>query len=888
MKSYGKLLSIGLILFVTAAFAAINLTGLWAGNYSWRIEAKLGPGLITKNGGNLLYLSKDGALYELLASGAYNSLGQISGVVNVVAPPTYIEIDSSKKYVIYVTAQGTAQNVLAVHKIDGSSSNPATTNLSGAAYGVVAYKDSSNNIVIFTATMDNKVCKTIYNTSTDNLQAVTTQNVGGPVKVPPILDSSKQNLYVLTQNGKFYRLDPSGFGAPELRLSLSGEFTVPMAMDESGYIYALNSLGVLYKIDPSGSENNTRPLASCDSAGVLVDGDGFIYVFGGGKVAALNSNLAKLGEYTIGQQITTTPAIVRGDDGKTYLIIPSSQSTSSGKITILSFNSTTGVFTKEWEFTVNSSFPISAAVGVAPKASLMGDQYYFATATNDGTVYAWLINARGPFGIWGMYGQNANRTGFVDVNSMLFKTRIYIKAYDGYYGKELSSTILGSTSRYGLLYDAEVRNNDNSLVAAYPNLRTNETVISRIPEGVPGAQKLVVKFATPTTSTLLFRPNFSTQGTGRPTIDSEFQFRFWDVGQNGYEGSEGDNPANITYRFSDRVLKVFTDATYTFYVYHKYPIQTNSESNTSIYGFFDYNTYRSNPTSAKQTINSSPTHDGKVWYAYKWNIYQWNPDQSTGYDRYTYYDLDKVTLPLKGPAYIEIYYAQLSATITLLLPEFAYGKVRAYLFLDAAPNSIAYNIKLSTKNNITISNVISEQFAPEVNKLSSSVSSNQLNYVLHNFEQPLTGTTRVATIALNLLFPNKVQMNGITNEFFEQFFDIYGYAQLQGQLVDPANLRAKKVYKTNKYLYVVGDFNDDMYVDINDWNLFVARYGTSVSGEELIFNIGPREDFVPPYPNYTNYKAGYLTDTTTNIDENDLYYFASMFGFAVPESERVK
>ena len=887
MRRYVKFLSIGLILLVTATFAALNLTGLWTGNYYWQIPGKSSPGLIAKPMGNLLYLSKDGALYELLATGTYRSLGQISGIVNVVAPPTYIKVGNDQ-YIIYVTAQGTIQNVLSIHRISGSSSVQTTVNLSQAAYGVVAYTDSGS-ITVFTGTMDNRVYRVIYNTSTSTITTIDSVTINGPVKIPPILDPSRQNLYVLTQNGKFYKFDPTNLASPTLRATLSGEFTVPMAMDESGFIYALNNQGVIYKIDPSdGGSIDSRPLSSCDSAGVLIDGNGFIYVFGGGKVAALNSNLLKLGEYTIGQQITTTPAIVRGYDGKTYLIIPSSQNMSSGKITILSFNSTTGVFTKEWEFVVNSSFSISAAVGVAPTGAAEVDDYYFVTATNDGTVYAWKINARGPFGIWGMYGQNAGRTGFVDIASMLFKTKIYIKAYEGGYSKELSSTLLGSTASYGLLYDATIVNADNTVVATYTSLRTNETDFSRIPEGVPGAQKLIVQFSTPTTASLLLRSGFTTQGGTKPATDSEFEFTYWQTGQDGYEGSEGDNPATITFRFSDRNIKVFADATYTFYIYEKYPTNPSFESTRTIYAFYDYEQNKDYPIAASVTINSSPTYNGITWYAYRWNVYQWDPDQSNGYTRNTYYDIDSLKLTAKGPAYIEIYYAQLSATITLLLPEFAYGRVRAYLFLDAATNAVAYNMKLNTKNNVTITNVISEDFLPGVTKLSSTAESNQLNYVLHSFESPLATTTRVATLALNLMFPNKVQMNGTTSEFFEQFFEIYGYAQIQGQLVDPANLRAKKVYRTNRFLYVVGDFDDDLDVDINDWNLFIARYNTSVSGDDLIFNIGPREDFIPPYPNYASYRAGYLTDSTTNIDEEDLYYFASMFGFAVPESERVQ
>jgi hypothetical protein len=101
-------------------------------------------------------------------------------------------------------------------------------------------------------------------------------------------------------------------------------------------------------------------------------------------------------------------------------------------------------------------------------------------------------------------------------------------------------------------------------------------------------------------------------------------------------------------------------------------------------------------------------------------------------------------------------------------------------------------------------------------------------------------------------------------------------------------LRAKRVFRTNQFLYVVGDFNGDFVVDINDWNLFQYKLGTTVSGNEVIYNIGPRDDFTSPYPNYTSYRAGYLKDNTNAVNEEDLYIFAMMFGFAVPASERVR
>ncbi len=600
------------------------------------------------------------------------------------------------------------------------------------------------------------------------------------------------------------------------------------------------------------------------------------------------------GGSSTGQQITTTPAIVKGRDGVTYVIVPSSANGYSGKITILAFNPTAGTLTVEKEWNIPGSFPISAAVGVAPVGAL-NDDYYFATATNDGTVYAWRFDARGPYGIWASYGQNSSHTGFIDASASLFKTRIRLVAKEGFNGYSLGSNFMGAN--YGLLYDATVLNADNSESTGVTQLRTNETNPSKIPEGIPGSQRLRVNFATDTTSTLLFGGNFRNnvmKGINPPSEDSKFKFRMWQtVGSEGYEGSEEDNPATLTYRFNDRTVNLFTDASYTFYVYHKFPLTSNAEATDSIDAIFDYATYKTNPNTAIKTITASTTYLNQEWYAFKWYVYQWNPDAANGlYDFNTYNDRDSVPLYIKGPAYIEIYYAQLSSTVTLLLPDFAYGRTRAYLFLDAATDSVAYTIEATTLQGITIENVESAVFDPSVGQTGweSSVSSNHLKFVRDSIGTPLAKPTRVATLTLNLSFPQGIDFSGLNNESFERYFDMYGYAQVRVQQVEPEALRAKKVYRTNNFLHVVGDFNGDFVVDMNDWNLFVNKYNPNVpvTGADLIYNIGPRDRFNGPYPTLQNYKAGVLTDTTNKVDDKDLNYFAVMFGFVVPESYRVQ
>jgi hypothetical protein len=882
---------------VEVGFSALNLSGLWAGTiFTKNIPDKSGPAIIAKNGGNLLFLAKDGALYEITMAGAIITKGQPSGIINIVAPPTYLEYTGGNNYIIYTTAQGTAGNRLVVHRFTSSPGSTviSTTGINNASYGVNAYiNPTTQQIIIFAGTMNGTLVRVSVDISTPSnptFGASVTANLGGPIKAPPVLNPARTQIYVITQNGRFYVRSASDLSAVR-DFSLSGEFTTPMAMDESGYLYALSNDGTIYKIDPSGNETHARFLSSANSSGPLIDGDGIVYIFGdNGKVVALNSNLAKIGDFNLGQRVTTTPAIVKGLDGVTYLIIPTSNTTGVGRITILSFNSTSGQFTQVWTYNVSDTFPISAAVNVAPLGALYGDNYYFVTATNNGTVYAWQFNARGPYGVWAKYGQNINNTGFIDSTAIAFRTRIYLIAKEGYYGRELSGALLGSTTSYGILYDATVVDANGNPVANYRNYRTNETNLARVVQGIPGSERLVVRFATPTDAKLLIGRYVTPRGGTPPSTDSRFKFKFWKTGPGAYEGSESDNPATITFRYSDRTLEIFTDATYTYYVYHKYPLSNNAEATTIAFGFFDYDVFRTNPTSAVRTINASPVRSGKVFFPYKWEIYQWDPGQLSGYTRRTLYDQDSVTLPLSGPAYLEVYYAELNATVTLLLPEFAYGKTRAYIFLDAATNSVAETIRLRTLQGVTIDRIVSEEYAPNVTKLESLSfkTTDFLQIVLNNFELPLVSTTRVATVALELMFPTRTQFTGVDSNHYLQFFDLYGYAQTLGQNVEPELLRAKRTFRTNQFLYVVGDFNGDFVVDINDWNLFQYKLGTTVSGNEVIYNIGPRDDFSPPYPNYTSYRAGYLTDTSNFVGVDDFLIFAMMFGFAVPASERVR
>ncbi|MFN3328938.1 MAG: hypothetical protein ACK40U_08825, partial [Fervidobacterium pennivorans] len=261
---------------------------------------------------------------------------------------------------------------------------------------------------------------------------------------------------------------------------------------------------------------------------------------------------------------------------------------------------------------------------------------------------------------------------------------------------------------------------------------------------------------------------------------------------------------------------------------------------------------------------------GTTFYAYMWKVYQWDPSALGGYTMTTWYDRDSLDLPLSGPHYVEIYYAQLSATVTLVVPEFAYKNTKAYLYLDVATNTLAHIINLKTKNGVTIKNPTLQTLSG-VSELTSLrvTTQDELKYVLENLALPLPAPTRVATVTLYLDFPNPTSLFSNNNSVFLNYFDLYGYTQVQGQLVDP-NLRAKNVFRLNKFMYLPGDFNDDWAVDINDWLLFRDKLGTTVSGDDMAYNIGPRIDFTPPYPTETDFRAGFLDDPSNKVDSNDL------------------
>ncbi|MEN3042030.1 MAG: hypothetical protein ABDH59_01805, partial [Fervidobacterium sp.] len=281
---------------ISSVIFSFYYEGLWAETGYIKQIGKQGPGLIVKNGGNILFLSKFGELYEITPTGAVTTRGQASGIVNVVAPPAYLEFGSNNNYVVYVSAQAqNQQNKFVIHKVETSS--VVTENIDNASMGLVGYADKTNSkVYAFFGTLSGTIYKSVYNVSGATPIKVAAESamrtVDSPIKIPPILTPDKSKLYVMTSNGNFYETNANTFSTPTLKISISGEFVVPMAMDEAGFVYALSANGILYKIDPSGSEVHVKYLNSASSCGPLIDGEGFIYLFGdNGKVVVLNNNL---------------------------------------------------------------------------------------------------------------------------------------------------------------------------------------------------------------------------------------------------------------------------------------------------------------------------------------------------------------------------------------------------------------------------------------------------------------------------------------------------------------------------------------------------------------------------------------------------------------------
>ncbi len=891
-----------LVLILSSLAFSLQLTPLWPSGERIDRPDFASPGLLVLPNGVVHLVSSEGRWGTLNSTGVLTDRGKNPNYIyNIVAPPIYIHKGGDNYAIAYVSAfEG--ENYLVLR--DTTNATPVViSNSPSSSYGLTGYYNGGYRIY-FGAMNGN-----IYFYNGTNL---TSTSVGVPIKSPPILSPKRDWLYFITQNGKFYKLqlnaDGSFNGVPVKVYDISDEFNAPMAMDENGFIYVASSrYGRIYKLNPAESGNPVPESALIgdivNSASVLVDGNGYIYTFGnGGTVSVFGSQLTFFDSYNLKrdeesdekrENITTTPAIVRGLDGKTYIIIASSNSSAQyGKLTILTFDVATKKLSLVSEKILPGPISIASAVGVAPIGAFEGDDYYFVIATTNGSIFGWKIEGRGPFGPWGQYGQNVYRTNFIDSSAVAFKSYIRLVAKEGYTNRELSPENTNETL-YGLLYDATIVNLDGTVAEVKNNLRTND---AKGVLGNAGAQKLEVAFSTPTTSKILFKDSFLTgivKGSPNITTDATFVFQSWGSNAPGDVKPPAEtNPdlktptASIAFTFSDRIVNILADATYLVYVYHKSPSNVATET---IEIDFKRENFLSDQ-SGYPTVSIGRTNDSNFngYFPYKWEVYQWDPDQPLKYKRTTYGNEDSVRIYRNGPAYIEVYYSVLSATLTTYVPPFIYGPTRAYLVLDAATGTNVFRVEFKPKNGIKIiPDKVLVEYAAGISQMNDLVKTeDEFSVTLHSFENPLTSPTRVATITLWLYTSSPIQMNFTTNSDFEQYFYKYGYAYQQGQLIEFQDLQAKKRFVANKFLYIVGDFNGDLKVDINDWNLFVNKYNSTVSGDDLIYNIGPRKDFVPPYPDKNSYNPGYLDDHGENkVDFKDLTHFAAMFGFAITTDE---
>ncbi len=888
-----------LVLILSSLAFSLELTPLWPGGERIDRPDFPGPGVLAVTNGVVHLVSSESRWGIINSTGVVTDNGiNPTGIPNIVAPPIYITRGGANYTIAYVTAFD-GQNSLILRETNTATSVNIPDTPS-SSYGLTGYYNQSDNQYrIYFGSMNGRLY--FYNTGT----TLTSTNVSAPIKAPPVLSPKKDFVYFITQNGKFYRqkLNTNGtFDGDYFKVyDIADEFNAPMAMDENGFIYVASSkYGRIYKLNPAESGNAIPQSALIgdivNSASVLIDGNGYIYTFGNsGTVAVFDSNLTFYDSYVITDfNITTTPAIVRGFNGKTYILIASTHSNAqSGKLTVLMFDIATNKFSLVTEKILEGPVSLASAVGVGPTGSVQGDDYYFVIATTNGKIYGWKINGRGPFGSWAQYGQNIYRTNFIDSSSVAFSSFIKLVAQEGYSSRLLSPENTHQTY-YGLFYNATRVNLDGTIGATYTSpLRTNA------PNGLAGnagTQRLEVAFTTTSTSAILFKEAFLTgtvKGSPGITQDATFTFESWkSTGPGDVKPPAETHPdlkqstATIAFTFSDREVNVLADATYLVYVYHKAP--TFAATNIIQVPFVRDQFLNNQQTYSTYQIDKTNNASFSGYFPYKWEVYQWDPNESLKYKRTTYGNEDFVKIVRNGPAYIEAYYSVLSATLTTYVPPVVYGPTKAYLILRAASGTNIFRIEFKPKNGIKLipQNVLTE-YATSVSAMNDLVNNqNEFSVTLQSFQNPLTQPSVVATITLSLFASTPTNMNFVNNSDFEQYFDKYGYAYQQGQLIEFEELKAKKVFITNKLLFIVGDFNNDLKVDINDWNLFVQKYNTTVSATDLSYNIGPREDFVPPYPNSSAYSPGILKDNGENkVDFKDLIYFGAMFGFAITTAD---
>jgi len=900
------IVSIVLLLSSTSNFVFIANTGagLWDGVEYKILSGVRSPSIIALPGGEMLALSNDGKLFRILRTGAHQNLGQEPGV-SVVTPASYFQLNNTG-YVVY-TSDNASNSKLVVHNADIGSTASATFVENSSWSGIAVYTEGST-AAIFTSSIGERTGKVYrYEFNGTSLSLTASKPIGGSSKIPLLLSPDKKELYVLTQNGKFYVLDSADLSIKNSEgkpLELSGEFVTPMAMDSQRNIYMINTTGVMYVVDPSAVRANrnyapksAKVLPSANVAGLLIDTYGIIYAFGSGSVVAVQQvggNLSALGgPFVVGGIINSTPLAVLGKDLKTYLIIPSTVG-ADGVITILSFDPERKTFTKIWDKTLKGgAFTITSAIS-SSQVSDETKEYYFVTSISNGYVYAWRINGK-PLGDWPMYGQNRQRTNYLSFIAEE-KTKIIVMAKDPLNGKFFSYP--------ALKFSASIFDMASATSSATTTYYTNPQKESHlVPEAFPSQNKLQLYFEG-NGSQQLFTPDSTlVRELGSsftiPSTDTYLSFAQWDVDSiykypgKKDEGQSATNLANITFAYYDKRYDVLTNVKYLWIIKHLIPGSLTEQSTIVTLSYGDVEKGKN----FTETIKPWPDYK-----PYDWTVYMWDPDAPDGYVKFDKNYLksrgminDSLELKLRknGPAYIEIKYTTSPGSIRVIAPKYAYGRTYLYILVDAAEftNTAWFNLTADNAKGIKFEGIVNEEIANvgAMQVIEKTVETNKIKYVFGGPLTPLSTDTRIATITALAFFEKPIYFSKDVNKSdYLKFAD--AFIQLSGVTGDPEDLAPYREVLLESLVFLLGDFDNNGWVNLDDWNRLVEKYGTTVTGVDVIYNIGPRNADFKLIRSGTDvlYDPGNLLDTENKINEWDIAVFAQMYGMKSTSDDILK
>ncbi|MDK2900782.1 MAG: hypothetical protein PWQ45_1353, partial [Thermosipho sp. (in: thermotogales)] len=587
-----------LLLFLVSIFAfSLDISALWDIDY---IELPMtgyveGAGIAIKQTGDFHIVTKDGYYYVI------NRLGNITGKYGTPEKRGWKHISYpvivSSNYIVYVTSDYDGKSRIYFRSSTDSDYYELSGNISRALTAFIDGNDIHVYVGVGSSTF-NGVYHVVYDISSNAITAAETYKTEGPVKITPILSPKKDSLFVLDSKGNFYNivLDSSyNFDTSSVNIiQLGGTFETPMAYSE-GFIFAISREGTLYRIPPEGTNSDVDfiKLGSASmSAGVLVDSKNYVYVFddlGTIHVVQSTDDLLKQTSYSVssefdGYRFATTPLLFKkSDENRIYMfVLLSNDHEKKGKVVIYSMDYDTYGISKEWEKDIDSTFPVIGSPAMVPLSSINEEKYIIAFSTTHDKIYAYLVDAKGPYGFWAMEGQNPYRTGFVDSNAPTFRTSITLIAKDRFSGLELSKENLNDANgKYGLVYDATVVSiADSGNISTYnteeymtnPNTNNSDQQANdKIPSGRAGLDKLLLRFSTETALTLLFNDvfikNITNDVISAPIVDATYSFWQFSSGIPGYEAPYLESKeATIVFGYDDKIAEVLADSTFAILV----------------------------------------------------------------------------------------------------------------------------------------------------------------------------------------------------------------------------------------------------------------------------------------------------------------------------------